>query len=204
MVRRSEQGDTIIEMVMAFAVFSFAVILTTSIMNKGIAISQQSLEVSQVRQQIDSQAEIIRYIHATNNPAWQQLVGSNSVMGDADDKITTSVMPLNSSSCPTSSDLTSGSRRGFIVAPSASLADVFLVRDANATVYANSTTIAKVIYPSGAIVNPRSEGLWVQIAEAEDQSGSARAYDVYIHGCWPTLAQSLPMTLGTIVRLYDR
>ena len=61
--RHSARGDTIIEVVMAVAMFSMLAIGIMALMNSGIAMAQRSLELTLVRQQIDSQAEMLRYIH---------------------------------------------------------------------------------------------------------------------------------------------
>ena len=204
MVRRYEAGDTIVEMVMAFAIFSFAVIITIGLMNKGIALSQQSLETQQVRQQMDSQAEIIRYMHDTRNAAWTSLVGMDAISGNGDDMITTNIMPLSGASCPTLSTLTASGYRSFFVTPNPTIPGAFTISPVAAISYSPALTHAKVVYPTPLSTIPKSEGVWLQIALAEDQSGNLPAYDVYIHGCWSTIGQSQPMTLGTIVRLYGK
>ena len=50
--RHSARGDTIIEVVMAVAMFSMLAIGIMALMNSGIAIAQRSLELTLVRQQI--------------------------------------------------------------------------------------------------------------------------------------------------------
>ena len=52
--RRHERGDTIIEVMFAFVLFSMVIVGAFMIMNQGMALAQRSLEVTQVRQQIDS------------------------------------------------------------------------------------------------------------------------------------------------------
>ena len=183
------KGDTIIELVLAFAIFSLCAIITVMILNKGVAISQQSLEKSLVRQQIDSQSEIIRYIHDTKNPKWAQLKA----------KVTANPLPL-AGPCPTTTQLGTAGANGFYVVPDTASADGFSVINAVAPDYAQPATYAKV-----DCTKKKAAGLWVQIARAENRSGLANinAYDFYIHGCWDTVGQNEPMTAGTIVRLYD-
>ena len=60
-INRSIKGDTLVEVILAVTVFSMVAVGTISIMNKGVAIAQHSLEISLVRQQIDAQAEMLRY-----------------------------------------------------------------------------------------------------------------------------------------------
>ena len=61
--RRFEQGDTIVEVLFAVVVFALVAVGSMSIMNQGTATAERSLEITLVRQQMDAQAEAIRYIH---------------------------------------------------------------------------------------------------------------------------------------------
>ena len=46
------RGDTIVEVVFAVTIFSMVTVGAISIMNKGVAIAQQSLEITLVRQNV--------------------------------------------------------------------------------------------------------------------------------------------------------
>lgn len=59
----TKRGDTIIEAMFAFAVFSLVSIITVSMMNLGIAASERSLELTTVRNELNAQAEALRFIH---------------------------------------------------------------------------------------------------------------------------------------------
>lgn len=63
MLARRQRGDTLIEVLFAVTVFSFVVVGALTIMNQGTAASQRALEISLVRQQIDGQAEALRFMH---------------------------------------------------------------------------------------------------------------------------------------------
>ena len=62
-MRTLKRGDTLVEVVFAIAVFSFVAILSISLMNGGIASAQAALEITMARNEIDAQAEAIRFIH---------------------------------------------------------------------------------------------------------------------------------------------
>jgi type II secretory pathway pseudopilin PulG len=192
MTRRHEQGDTIIEIVIAFAIFALAAVSTLIILNKGVATTQRNLEATLVRQQVDSQAELIRYIHDSRGAAWATMLS----------KVTTNPAPISSDgpTCPTTTDISTG----FYVRPTINAdpkATTFAVQGLTATTYTNTPqTYAKIDYTTGA---PKAEGIWVQVAEAENDTGSGiKAYDFYIHACWDSVGLNIPMTLGTVVRLY--
>ena len=53
-----QAGDTLIEVMLATAVFSAVAVGCLTVMNRGLSIAQQSLESTLVRQQIDAQAEM--------------------------------------------------------------------------------------------------------------------------------------------------
>ena len=61
--RRIERGDTLIEVLFAITIFSLIVVTSLTLMNQGTAASQRALEITTVRQQVDGQAEALRFIH---------------------------------------------------------------------------------------------------------------------------------------------
>lgn len=62
-MRLKKHGDTIIEVMMAVAIFAVLAIITINLMNSGINNAQRTLEYTMARNEIDGQAEAIRYIH---------------------------------------------------------------------------------------------------------------------------------------------
>ena len=72
-----KHGDTIIEVMMALAVFAVLSIITINLMNSGINNAQRTLEYTMARNEIDSQAEALRYIHQSY-VAERQLDRNNS------------------------------------------------------------------------------------------------------------------------------
>lgn len=61
----ARRGDTIIEVMFAFAIFSLVAIITVTMMNLGLAASERSLEVTVVRNEMNAQAEALRFIHSS-------------------------------------------------------------------------------------------------------------------------------------------
>ncbi|MBQ3294250.1 type II secretion system protein [Candidatus Saccharibacteria bacterium] len=57
------KGDTLIEVMFAVAVFGLAAVGTIALMNRGLASTQNSLETTMARQEIDAQAEALRFLH---------------------------------------------------------------------------------------------------------------------------------------------
>lgn len=57
-----QAGDTLIEVLFSITVFSAVAIGAAAIMTQGMAVAQNSLEINLVRNAIDSQAELLRYL----------------------------------------------------------------------------------------------------------------------------------------------
>jgi hypothetical protein len=186
-----QRGDTVIELVLAFAIFSFAAITTIAILNQGVAIAGRSLEKGLVRQQIDAQAELLRYIKDTKDPLWGTITTAHSVAAP---------MALSPSTCPTVSEL--GDKSFFVAQDSAGNFTVNTLSAASGN-YASAQTYARIDY---SVASPRAYGVWLQAVKAENRSSDAGldAYDFYIHACWNTIGSSQPSTVGTIVRLYEK
>lgn len=60
-----KKGDTLIEVTLAIGIFSMIAIAIASVMNGGVSDAQTSLETTLAREQIDSQAEALRFIHSS-------------------------------------------------------------------------------------------------------------------------------------------
>lgn len=59
----NRRGDTIIEIIFCFTIFSIITITSISLMNRNLSLIQGTLEVSMARNEIEAQAEAIRFIH---------------------------------------------------------------------------------------------------------------------------------------------
>lgn len=193
MARTLQKGDTLIELVLAFAIFSIAAVSALAVMNRGIALSQHSLETTLARQQMDTQAETIRYLRDTSSPLW------DTIKNRADNNV--KVAPLAPTTCPDAADILAvgNGLHGFFVSRDAGTGDFILVDVDNGN-FSQPSTYARIDYSA-----PHAYGLWVQVAKAEDGNLAIKAYDVYIHACWESVAMTnVPATLGTIVRIYDK
>lgn len=179
---KRQRGDTMVEVMVAFAIFAMAAVGAIAIMNRGIAMTQRSLEITLVREQIDSQADMLRYVRDSDLPIWDDV---RSVAGGAS---TAATDPQTV--CPESGDaLPAGS---FFIHPApASLERVTLRGGGDA--FSPAQTYARLDTDER-----RSYGLWVQPVRVD-----ATTYDMYINACWDTVGSEMPLTLRTIVRLYE-
>ena len=58
-----KQGDTLVEVAFAIAIFALVSLICINVMNAGLNSAQNSLEATMARNEIDAQAEAIRFIH---------------------------------------------------------------------------------------------------------------------------------------------
>ena len=92
---RYSRGDTIIEVMFSFVVFSLLTVGTYIVMNRGTQIAQRSLEITLVRQQLDAQVSLIRYVKDTNPAQWAELTSSKFLVNNPLD-----VVSASSDGCP--------------------------------------------------------------------------------------------------------
>lgn len=205
--RLKQRGDTLIEVLFAISVFSSVIVASLAIMNQGTAASQRSLEITLVRQQIDAQAETLRFMHdsyvsvyysgitfntsdATTSPAeeWSRILGS----------VVTSASAVND--CPATTPAGS-----FIIDP----VNVRFVSANNVAL--PGTTFAQVQYLADGTTFNGTNGLWIEAVRSADKDSSeddgnqsnVGYIDFHILSCWDSAGVSLPSTQGTIVRLYE-
>ncbi len=208
MTRRGERGDTLVEVLFAVAVFSFIVVGALSLMNQGTAAAQRSLETTLVRQQVDAQAETLRYLHDSYVAAYQPGVAFNvndATTSPAEEwfKITERIKATNAQSAspfggtPTCPTPPGGS---FVVDPRTAHLNT------SPTLFQPADTWAQLTYATDGTL-AASQGIWVEGLSSPASTDPAQQnvgyIDFHIRGCWTTPGQSQAMTVGTIVRLYE-
>lgn len=190
-MQRHSRGDTIVEVMIAFVVFSSIAVGAIAIMNHGTATAQKALEITLVRQQIDAQAETLRHIHdhyitanstgGTVSTEWVEMVN---------DKLVDSASPFGADQDGLCPDIPS---HAFVL--NAHQANVWDGRP----VTANESLLpySQVFYDeSGSIQS--ADGLWVEsVGRLSDDY-----VDFNIRACWYAPGSSNASTMGTIVRLY--
>lgn len=213
---RNQRGDTIIEVVFAVTIFGLVAIAGLSLMNQGTALAQRALEIGLVRQQIDAQADTLRYLNrayiadygqaGAATIAWQKIVESKAVT-QADNFAT--IAGENGCNLPADGKAFALNLKKF----SAFLQDPAVVGNNPSLVPVNTPpTFSQVRYVN---TDATAEGLWIQAVRWPDLSTDSAAdpkpesdkkpgyYDFHIRACWYSPGQALPITLGTIVRLYE-
>lgn len=185
------RGDTLVEVLLGVTIFSLVAVIALETMNRGMAIAQYSLETTLVRQQVDAQAEILRYAHDMKNDTWKKLVDNNSVSVSV---VNGNEGNLGAEKCP--DDF---STKEFALAATPSLASKISILN-NPGDYKSAETYARVDSDT-----KKTYGISVRLVKPSTATGSrdSNKYDAYIKACWMPVGNKMPATIGTIVRLYD-
>lgn len=190
-MRKFSRGDTLVEVLLGVTIFSLVAVIALETMNRGMAIAQYSLETTLVRQQVDAQAEMLRYAHDMKNDTWKKLVDNNSVSVSA---VNDNEGNLGVEKCP--DDF---STKEFALAATPSLASKISILN-NPGDYKAAETYARVDSDT-----KKTYGISVRLVKPSTTTGSrdSNKYDAYIKACWMPVGSKMPATIGTIVRLYD-
>ena len=195
MRRERQRGDTIVEVLFAITIFSLVAVGGLSIMNQGTLISQRALEVTLVRQQIDAQAEALRYLNTAYVASFGQGPApvANSAAGQwvaatSDARVRTQPSPFGTTCTPP--------ERSFVV----NTATARVVT----TGFVPASTFSQIRYDETTPTTINGiDGLWVEAVRGTGDPSATRFVDFHIRACWDSPGQATPMTLGTIVRLYE-
>lgn len=203
-----QQGDTLIEVLFAVTVFSLVAVGGLAIMNQGTATSQRALEISLVRQEIDGQAEALRFLHNSYVSVYQ-----DDSTYPADTPAGQWALMLDSI---IETDSASASDFGAVGLCPTPPAGSFIINTRSATFVdpsegkiSPSEVFSKVEYESigDQSVVRAAEGIWIEAVRSDPtgdvNQANAGFIDFHIRACWDSAGQSEPVTLGTIVRLYE-
>lgn len=188
-----QRGDTIVEVVLAFAVFSLVSVGAMTVMGQGTNASQRALEITLVRQQIDAQAEALRAAHQAftavtvgTGTQWRQFALANTASN--------TVTYTDPTTCPSNIDQISNSfildpRNGTFVTGTDWFQDI---NTRTSRPYAQVETVSGV----------RSYGMWIE-REFTDGVTLPDSFNFSIRACWYGAGLNVPLQLETVVRLYE-
>lgn len=218
-----QRGDTIVEVLFAVAIFSFVMMAVLQVMQQGAIATQTALEISLARNQMNSQAEALRFINASQQSRQRTTeAGETSIYSDLWNYLKLNFVKTTPSDW---SSLTykSNGKMNCIDPGTISRAFIIDVKHLNADGGYNSaikmnnqlklaSTYPRLVHENtidddNKIVTSvnnfiQSEGIWVEMVRA-DENNSSIAYDFHIRSCWEMTGRATPLTLGTIVRVYE-
>lgn len=194
MTKRFVSGDTIVEVMIAIAIFGMVVVAALSIMSGGVNTTQRSLENILVRQQMDSQAATLRFMHnaymaAQNSSPSAPAIEWSKITTYVETNRATGVVPGSTATVfGTTCSAPTGS---FILNPNTAT-----MTKMSPTFFIGADTHSMIDFDSSG--NVIAKGIWV---EGVKNLAGQNYIDFHIRACWYTAGQSNPATLGTIVRL---
>lgn len=207
LIRSSEKGDTLIEVMFAFAIFALVAIGSLTVMNQGISTAQRSLEITLVRAQMDAQAEAIRYIHQAYVTSYQRgtlpAAGTTAAewikMKDKGATAASKFGEIDASGvlCPAS---TPGQHPFIVNARTAKIRTA--PPEMSPEGGASLPPFSQVLYNDDSSIK-EAYGIWVEAVPSGVSSNGTGFVDFHIRACWSAAGTSRPVTLGTIVRLYE-
>ncbi|MGV9002040.1 MAG: type IV pilus modification PilV family protein [Candidatus Saccharimonadaceae bacterium] len=195
---RREAGDTLIEVLFAVTVFSLVVVTSLTLMNQGTSASIRSLQITLVRQEIDSQADTLRFLNSTYVAAYYPgyVPAALSPAGEYQKiKLQAEAAGLASVS------QFGGGTTTCQTAPGGS----FILNTRKATYQTTNLTtadtFAQVVYDGAGSITA-AQGMWIEAIRSLPANGTVYT-DFHIRACWYAPGTNQAMNLGTIVRLYE-
>jgi Tfp pilus assembly protein PilV len=202
---KKQAGDTLIEVLFAVTVFSFIVVSALSLMNQGVNAAQRSLEITTVRQQMDAQAETLRFLHKAYVNAYQTgYAPASTDLSPAAEYYRLIQFVKNGDPSGTNQASTFGGNEPCKVAPFASRS--FVLNPVSAKyitgVIEPADTYAQIVYSDSSVVKS-SKGIWLEAVRPRVENTISGFIDFHIRACWDVTGSDIPQNLGTIVRLYE-
>lgn len=203
-----QRGDTIIEVMIATAIASLTIMSILALMNRNLATIQLAVESTIVRQNIDSQSEILRFLKDEYLANRSSESGYSAIWQDITDvknrdNIMIEATPFGECNPrePTKAFYftQSGSGDEDVDISSISMRRVSSgFKDANGINGTDGDPFEDV----QAFARP-GEGLWIEPVISEDQSTRQTRYvDFHVRACWYPPYSGPTSTMGTIIRLY--
>ena len=179
---RRERGDTLVEVLIAIAILSAAIVGGLTMMNYGYSIASNAVERTQVQATMNGQLAYIRHARDAYIRANQQATDSGSQLWAA-------IIPKIVSGA-TSSATCSGT------APQQA-ANSFYIRDDVAGVGAGSI-VNFTGTPATTLAQP-GNGMWI---EARRAGGAVGYVDFYVKACWQPVGNLANQEARVVMRLY--
>lgn len=203
---RREEGDTLIEVLFAIVIFSLIIVVVITLMNQGTAAAQRSLEITSVRQQMDGQAETLRFLHESYVDAYQSGVTAYPAGTPAAEYYKIIERAKTGARASASQfggvgpcKIPADASKDFILNP---VLATFVTSATKPGLFQLADTSSQLTYSSGNVLE-RSQGMWIEAVRSSSTGSTSGYIDFHIRACWDVPGSTLPMNLGTIVRLYE-
>ena len=181
-VLRNERGDSLVEVVLAMAVLSMVAVGSMMVMNNGNATIQNALERTEIRGAVNTQTQLLTYIHDNDPTAWNKILAKaecnagSSAAGCNNNSNNATVVTASATKCAPSGN-------AFLLPTS--------IPASGASVAVNSAPSSHIATNTSNI-SSGTAGIWVDPLSYEAPNNGAPvsspsnvAYvDFYIKACW--------------------
>lgn len=190
--RTRQEGDTIIEVIMAFAVFSMLAIGSIMLMNQGTQAAQLALEITQTQKTIASQEESLKFLRDSYAADPDNEEGAAATLRDiVQNRLVSTPSTFGDEACLQNIP---ASGRSFAVNPSDAMGGLV---SPTAMTDATAPSFPKIDEDTG-----QAYGIWVEAVQGNTPATQPGYIDFHIRACWLRPNGAGAATTGTIVRLY--
>ncbi|MGK2896746.1 MAG: type IV pilus modification PilV family protein [Candidatus Saccharimonadales bacterium] len=191
-----QRGDTLIEVIMAFAVFSLVAVGALMLMNRGTAAAQAALEITQTQKVIASQEEVLKYLrdaYTTNKDASGPSAAMRDILAN---RLVTIPSQFSREQCPA---LGAFPNRAFALNPSSDFATP------TSGIITTLNSMDDVGAPAFPQINTAgmgsSSGVWIEAVRGDTETNAPAFIDFHVRACWLSPSSGI-ITTGTTSRLY--
>lgn len=224
-MRIARRGDTLVEVAFAIAIFALVCLISIGLMNSGVDTAQASMEVTMARNEIDAQAEALRFVQNSYLAEKGFVTQTYKGLWDNIKKLAISPDEIDKlSSTPSAcsewyQDNSVFSNNAFVLNTRdlnpASINTTLIKYDTGK--FQQTSLYPRIIFQQATNSNNTSEELTEQgyynrvqlvegmgvIAVKADNSTNPEFYDFHIRTCWYAPGRVVPTTINTIIRLYN-
>lgn len=213
-ISTTRRGDTMIEVLLASAIFGFIALLTVTLMNSGMRISQSNLQLTMARNEVNAQAEALRYIHNAyvSSPGsgsgegaetpWNQYKELwDNIASHAVDEYTKAPDGV---SCQEVYDQEIDAGHTFVLNTVAlQLGNTNTLLD-NAEFLLPTDSFPFLAFSADNTLEA-AYGIWVNAvgSSTTNAHGDPQYYEFFINTCWDSVGTGAPTRLDTVLRLYN-
>ena len=224
-----KKGDTLVEVALAIGIFSMVAIAVVAVMNTGMSNAQTALETTLTREEIDTQAEALRFIQVsaaaenTENgkfsKLWSEIIKNALQPADLknnDPDLLSNVYQFAPSSCDAlyGDNSLIKKQKAFFIDPKKlnddSLNDSFFsyAEASKSNSFRSAEGYPRIYYNEDNTAV--AEGIFVvAVKDATGtkilgDNGEGFFYDFYIRTCWRDSGSDGPSTISTVIRLLGK
>lgn len=225
--RVGKRGDTLIEVMLAVGIFSMVAVAVVAVMSGGTSSAQTALETTLTREEIDAQAEALRFIQASYIAEKKDVDGKFGQLWNkiAESSITNegeidAIAQYSPEDCSTLYSASGEAKNYGFVINTRKLGTFSSPSEVISKNLSAAQTYPRLIFngDGGSLVDSgtdnlqKAEGIYI-IAVKEPKNSTSTSivgtgntsayYDFYIRTCWYGTGDQTPSTISTVMRLYD-